>query len=129
MFRNIVERTGDAGLATLDRLSSRRGFLAKSVVAAAAAIGLGKRDAGAAAGFYCVSGDGCTVRDSPWGNFITTYPYGQYTSYNGGQYASPAYYGCVGVANGDQEYYWRKKSTQTRYVHANLLSQTLYQAC
>lgn len=131
MLRRAVERAGDAGLASLERLSTRRGLLKKSVAVASAALGVGamSKEADAIAAFYCVSNTGCKVRSTPWGSTVTTLGYGNLTSYNGGNWASPRYIGCVGVINGDQEYYWRRRYNATGYVHANLLSQYLYLAC
>lgn len=130
MLRTAVERAGDAGLASLDRLSSRRGFLKRSLVATGAVLGVGiGKEAQAAATFYCVASDGCGVRTSPWGTYVLTYSYGSSTTYEGGAYANPAYTGCIGVVNGDQEYFWRKRLGYSRYVHANLLALSFYAAC
>lgn len=132
MLRKAVEEVGDAGLDSLRRLSTRRSFLAKSLAVAGAAVGLtlAGDEAEAATSYYCVATGGCTVRDGPWGAYVTTYGKGYYASYSSGAYDwNTPYTGCLGVQNGDMEYYWRKRAGYTRYVHANLLSTSSFASC
>lgn len=129
MIRKVVDGAGDRCLDALTRVRTRRGFLAAAIGAGAATVGLAE-SAKAVQTFYCVSSNGCIVRDAPWGNYILTYSAHSHTDYAGGAYDwSTPYTGCIGTVDGDTEYFWRKRDGYGRYVHANLLSPVNYTAC
>lgn len=124
MLNGLMERVGDAGLQALDRGSSRRGFLAKSVAAAALALGIKTQDAKAGVStWYCFSRNGCTIRSARSfdpSNVVGSLPYKVSRRFEDGR--SGAYYiDCTGSHGYYNDRYWRRIDGTGYYIHSNLL--------
>ena len=122
MLSKLVERVGDAGLESLERVSSRRKLLGKSIaiLGAGAGIALSTKDVSAAYTYKCMAGSGCGIRPGPsssGGYFVAC---GTNITCEGGAWGT--YYPYCRGWGGDYQYYWRWSTSHGGYVHSNVLA-------